>query len=103
MVLEPIHGSDCDGIEVIKHGTTAAGKQRYCCQNSECSRISFIREYSYQGYLPHVKRQISDMAINGSGIRATARMLGISPTTVIEELKKRAALTSGQSSSSGRT
>jgi insertion element IS1 protein InsB len=28
------------------------------------------------------------MAINGSGIRDIARVLGISPTTVIEELKK---------------
>ncbi|MEP0891958.1 MULTISPECIES: IS1-like element transposase [unclassified Leptolyngbya] len=27
------------------------------------------------------------MAVNGSGIRDTARVLGISPTTVIEELK----------------
>lgn len=29
------------------------------------------------------------MAINGSGIQDTARVLKISPTTVIEELKKR--------------
>jgi insertion element IS1 protein InsB len=35
-----------------------------------------------------VKQQITDMAVNGSGIRDTARVLGISPTTVIEELKK---------------
>jgi len=96
MVLEPIHCPDCDEIDVIKHGKTAADKQRYRCQNPECSRSSFIREYSYQGYLPHVKQQISDMAINGSGIRDTARVLGISPTTVIEELKKRSVSASGQ-------
>jgi transposase-like protein len=30
-----------------------------------------------------------DMAINGRGIRDTARVLDISPTTVINELKKR--------------
>ncbi|MCL6432594.1 MAG: hypothetical protein K6T90_00010 [Leptolyngbyaceae cyanobacterium HOT.MB2.61] len=29
------------------------------------------------------------MALNGSGIRYTALVLGISPTTVIEELNKR--------------
>jgi transposase-like protein len=29
------------------------------------------------------------MAVNGSGIRDTARVLRISPTTVVEELKKR--------------
>ncbi|XHX77628.1 MAG: IS1-like element transposase [Stenomitos frigidus ULC029] len=94
--MEPIHCPACDGIDVIKHGTTAAGKQRYRCQNPECSRSRFIREYSYQGSLPEVKRQISDMAINGSGIRDTARVLGISPTTVIEALKKRPASASSQ-------
>ena len=41
------------------------------------------------GYLAQVKQQISDMAVNGSGIRDTARVLKISPTTVIEELKKK--------------
>jgi transposase-like protein len=101
MVLEPIHCPECNGNEVIKHGTTAVGKQRYRCQNQVCRRSSFIREYSYQGYLSEVKRQISDMAINGSGIRDTARVLGISLTTVIEELKKRASTTSGQTSDSG--
>ncbi|MEO1070220.1 MAG: IS1-like element transposase [Cyanobacteria bacterium J06638_6] len=35
-----------------------------------------------------MKQQIADMAVNGSGIRDTARVLKISPTTVIEELKK---------------
>lgn len=45
--------------------------------------------YSYRGYLADVKEQIVNMAMNGSGIRDTARVLKISPTTVIEELKKR--------------
>jgi len=89
MVLEPVCCPQCQGQAVIKHGTTSDGKQRYCCQNSECRRRTFILQYSYQGYLPKVKQQISDMAINGSGIRDTARVLPVSPTTVIETLKKR--------------
>jgi transposase-like protein len=36
-----------------------------------------------------VKQQIVDMAMNASGIRDTARVLHISPTTVLNELKKR--------------
>jgi transposase-like protein len=36
-----------------------------------------------------VKRQIIDMAMNASGIRDTARVLHVSPTTVISALKKR--------------
>jgi len=49
-------------------------------------------QHEYQGYLPEVKQQISDMAMNGSGIRDTARVLHISPTMVIEELKKRSGI-----------
>ena len=89
MVLEPIHCPHCDSIEVIKPGKTDEGKQRYYCQNPECKRRTFIREYSYAGYCAEVKQQISEMAINGSGIRDTARVLGVSPTTVIETLKKK--------------
>ena len=96
MVLEPVHCPNCDGIEVIKHGTTAAGKQRYHCQNSECERSTFIREYSYAAYSPQVKQQISDMAINGSGIRDPARVLGISTTTVMETLKKKSRVESSE-------
>ena len=48
----------------------------------------YIQQYAYWGYLLEVKQQIADMAVNGSGIRDTARVLRISPTTVIETLKK---------------
>ncbi len=73
---------------MVKNGKSDEGKQRYRCRNTECSRPSFIRDYTYRGYLPEVKQQISDLAMKGSGIRDTARVLQISPTTVIEELKK---------------
>ena len=45
--------------------------------------VTFILDYDYNGYLPEVKKKIIDMAMNGSGIRDTARVLEISPTTVI--------------------
>lgn len=88
MVLEPVECPSCGGINIVKHGQSAAGKQRYQCRNSDCSRSTFIRAYSYRGYLSEVKQQIAEMAVNGSGIRDTARVLKVSPTTVIEELKK---------------
>ena len=90
MVLEAVTCPHCQGDDVVKHGRTAEGKQRYKCRHTECPRTTFIRTYSYRGYLPEVKQQIGDMAMNGSGIRDTARVLQISPTTVIEELKKKA-------------
>jgi len=45
-------------------------------------------EYTYAGQAPEVKQQIVDMAMNASGIRDTARVLHVSPTTVLKELKK---------------
>ena len=90
MVLEPVLCPSCGSEDIVKHGQSQAGRQRYKCRNSECSRCTFIRDYRYRGYLPEVKQQITEMAlINGSGIRDTARVLNISPTTVIETLKKK--------------
>ncbi|HEY9846185.1 MAG TPA: IS1-like element transposase, partial [Candidatus Caenarcaniphilales bacterium] len=70
------------------NGKSDEGKQHYYCRHTECSRRSFIRDYSYRGYLPEVKQQINDVGMNGSRIQDTARVLKISPTTLIGELKK---------------
>lgn len=91
MVLEAVLCPTCGSSDVVKHGQSSSGKQRYKCRNHQCHRSTFMREYAYRGHLPDVKAQIADMAVNGSGIRDTARVLKISPTTVIEELKKRSA------------
>ncbi len=96
MVLEPVLCPSCGSEDVVKHGQSRAGRQRYKCRNSGCSRCTFIRDYRYRGYLPEVKQQITEMAVNGSGIRDTARVLKISPTTVIENLKKKSSVESGQ-------
>jgi transposase-like protein len=50
---------------------------------------TFLLDYSYAGQSPKVKEQIVEMAMNASGIRDTARVLKISPTTVLSEIKKR--------------
>lgn len=81
----------CDGDKIVKRGNTTNGKQRYLCQDEACSQRTFILEYTNRGYLPSVKRQIIELALNGSGIRDTARVLGISTDTVLNELKKRKA------------
>ena len=79
----------CQRGEVVKYGTTANGKERFRCQNADKGGRTFSREYAYPGRLPQVKRQIVEMTLNGSGVRDIARVLQISPTTVIEALKKR--------------
>ncbi len=88
MTLIPVYCLHCDSDQVVKRGTTSTGKQRYLCRNDECAHRSFLLEYSDRGRLPEVKQQIVDMALNGSGIRDTARVLKISKNTVLSELKK---------------
>src|SRR5262249_45126713 len=89
MAVEMVRCPHCQSGEVVKYGTAANGKGRFRCHNgTRCGR-TFIREYTYQGRVPPVKRQIVEMTLNGSGVRDIARVLRISPNTVIEELKKR--------------
>jgi insertion element IS1 protein InsB len=88
MVTIPIPCPNCHRVDVIKAGTQPNGTQRYRCQNSHCKRTIFLLTYNDKGRQPEVKKQMVEMALNGSGIRDTARVLGVSPGTVINELKK---------------
>lgn len=85
---EKIHCPACGGTQIVKAGKSAQGSQRYRCQSSSCTTKTFLRDYRYQAYVPGVKKQLVEMAINGSGIRDTARVLKISKGTVISTLKK---------------
>lgn len=89
MVLEPVHCPECNSTDIVKHGQLASGQQRYRCRNGACARVTFIGHYQNRGYMLEVKEAVVEMALNGSGIRDTARVLKISPSTVISELKKR--------------
>ena len=89
MLTQVRHCPYCQGTDIVRHGTTPEGKQRYRCRACLLGRgRTFLLEYTYAGQSLEVKRQIVDMAMNASGIRDTARGLHISPTTVISELKK---------------
>ena len=89
MVLIVMRCPSCQNDQIIKGGKTATGKQRYRCQSTDCPRSSFVLDPAYTGRIPEIKEQVVDMSLNGSGIRDTARVLKISPTTVINELKKK--------------
>ncbi len=85
MVYQLVPCKYCGSIDVTHYGTQS-GHPRFRCK--DCRRI-FKIEYTYRAYEPGVKEQISDMAVNGSGVRDTARVLGIGKNTVIAELKKK--------------
>jgi transposase-like protein len=80
---------ECESPVVVKYGQQPNGAQRYRCNNPYCPRRIFLLQYHNTGWEPAVKQQIVDMALKGSGIRDTARMLGVSPTTVTTTLKKK--------------
>lgn len=77
----------CNSTEVVRYGTQS-GRSRFKCKG--CGRI-FKTDYVYRAYEPGVKEQIADMAVNGSGVRDTARVLGVGKGTVIATLKKKSA------------
>jgi len=90
MMTQVLHCPYCHGTDIVRHGLSPEGKQRYRCRAClEGRGRTFLLEYSYAGHSPEVKQQIVDMAMNASGIRDTARVLHVSPTTVIKELKKK--------------
>src|SRR5262245_33499080 len=88
MVSVPVQCPYCQSTAVINAGKQANGTQRYQCQNGRCTRRIFLLQYQDRGRIPEIRRQVVDLAMNGSGIRDTARVLRISSTTVIAVLKK---------------
>lgn len=77
----------CGSDNIKKNCTTPKGTQRYSCFNEDCKRKTFQLEYEYNACDPKIRSLIFFSTVNGSGIRATARTLGISPDTVMSALK----------------
>jgi len=95
-----VHCPRCRGADVLKAGKQPNGAQCYRCQKAECNRTILQLAYSDKGRLPETKRQIVEMALNGSGVRDTARVLGIGTGTVMKERKKRGPRSSRSTSPS---
>lgn len=90
MIIQVLHCPHCQGTDIVRHGKSPEGKQRYRCRQCREGRgRTFLLDYSYAGQSSEVKEQIAEMAMNASGIRDTARVLKISTQTVMKELKKR--------------
>ena len=83
-----VHCPKCGSDDIKSFGYSAHNTPRYRCCNDECQTKTFMLEYRYKAYEPGIKEQVVDMAINGSGIRDTSKVLGISKSTVINTLKK---------------
>jgi len=88
-ISQKISCPHCNGTNLGKAGKSAKGEQRYFCKNDDCETHTFMLEYCYKACEVGIKENIIDMATNASGIRDTARVLGINKNTVISQLKKR--------------
>jgi transposase-like protein len=90
MIIQVLHCPYCHGIDIVRHGTTPEGKQGYWCHACLLGRgRMFLLAYADAAQYPDVKQPIVAMAMNACGMRDTARVLHVSPTTVIQGLKKR--------------
>jgi len=51
----------CGGIDVIKHGISESGKQRYYCKDSTCPGKSFQLEHCYTGCNPGINEYLTNL------------------------------------------
>lgn len=68
MILQVLHCPNCQGTNIVRHGKTRQGKQRYRCRENLCEGRTFLLDYTYAGHSAEAKQQIADMAMNVSGI-----------------------------------
>ena len=81
----------CNSNHISQAGYNAHGEQRYRCQEPDCPTKTFMLKYRYRACEPGIKKLVIDMAINGSGIRDTGRVLKIDKNTVLNTLRNKAA------------
>lgn len=82
----------CQNQQAVRRkGVTANGYQPHRRTGYKCEacKRSFQLDYAKRAYQPGIKEQVVDMALNGSGIRDTARVLKINMNTVMSTLKKK--------------
>lgn len=74
----------CGSEQLYKHGRSRTGEPRYRCRECHCCfQLNYRNETNKVG----VPDKIIEMAMNGAGVRDTARVLGISTNTVLHHLK----------------
>ncbi len=89
--------SATDGV--VRNGKSTAGHQRYLC--SHC-RKTWQLQFTYTASQPGTHQKIIDMAMNGVGCRATARIMGVGLNTIFRHLKNSGRNSRAVTSSSAR-
>ena len=78
---------DCGSCKerLIKNGRTKYGKQRFICRSC---KVTLVKNPDYRSYGTTYNQKIVQLTQEGLGIRSTARVLNISPATVIRTILK---------------
>lgn len=71
------------GNFLILNGKTRYGKQRFLCRTCKTTKVAEPKVITYGN---HFNNQIIQLTNEGLGIRSTARVLGIAPSTVIRKI-----------------
>jgi len=88
MLTDHVSCPECTGTSVSKNGKSAKGEQRYICKNEACDGKSFKLEYTYNGWKAGIGEKILNVRMDGTGIRAIAKELGVSKQKVQETLQE---------------
>jgi insertion element IS1 protein InsB len=83
-ILIQVNCPHCEGTKVKKNGKKAKGNQNFYCH--PCKK-QFQLHYQYKGADPRNKRFVRSMISNGSGIRDTQRVVGISIVCILSILR----------------
>ncbi len=87
MAVLAIRCPECNGLNVVKYGRQPNGKQRYLCQDPNCTRQIFLLPSPQETTLtrlPTGMQQVIEKALSGSNIEETARELRLPTVTVAE-------------------
>ena len=88
MITHVLHCPYCQGADIGRHGTPAEAKQRSRCRVCLSRRgRTLLLAYPFAGPSSEGKQQIVEGAMNTSGSRDTARVLHVSPPTMLKELR----------------
>jgi transposase-like protein len=70
MIIQVLHCPYCQGTDMVRHGKSPEGKQRYRCREGREGRgRPFLSAYAYAGQAPEVRQQIVDRAMNARSMQ----------------------------------
>ena len=76
MITRVLHCPYCQSTDIVRHGTTSEGKQRYRCRACRRGRgRTFLLAYTYAGLSSEVKQQVMYLAAAGKYLRLLCRPL----------------------------